>query len=307
MDGEATFTCTALGETQCTFTGLHPDTRYNITVAACSVVTEECFSAWVPHITASTLPTDINQMHVYDITPTSFKVSWGSSQVPMESPIVEYHYFAMAADGEITINCTARYETHCILRGLHPDTLYNVTGVSCTIFTEECSPLSPAQITARTQPAAPAHFQVTDVTLTTVNASWMPSSAPLPVTTQPADLNQMQVSDITPTSFRVSWGPSRIPSEDPFVEHHYSATAAEGENTFKCTASYGTHCILRGLHPDTLYNVTGVSCTIFTEDCSPLSPAMITARTQPAGMHRPHTLSFEASGRCTLAFLLAHL
>ncbi|VDK39180.1 unnamed protein product [Dibothriocephalus latus] len=186
-------------------------------------------------------------MQIFDIKPTSFKVSWGPPQIPSESSFVEYQYFATATDGEITSNCTTRYDVHCIINGLRPDTLYNVTGVSCDLEKEECSPLLSAPITARTQPAAPKHIQATVLTATSVN---------------------------------VSWAPSPTPDDSGSGKRRVIVTATGGESISRCTTFDETHCRLTGLNPDTRYSITVVACSAVTSECSTSMEAPIFVTTQ---------------------------
>ncbi|VDN11424.1 unnamed protein product [Dibothriocephalus latus] len=241
--------CTSFDGAHCMLTGMHPDTVYNIYVVACSVVTVQCSLPSEVPITVKTLPTALNNLQVSDITSVSFTVARPTSEGIKENTTVKYHYFATTADGaNIVSNCTIISETQCILAGLHPDTLYNITRVTCSILTEECTPALIAPISVRTYPAAPTHIQVTDLTETRVNVSW----------TWPPGVHTSQI---------------------------IVATAMTEEIVADCASFHEAHCMLIGLHPDTAYNITVVACSVATVQCSPPSLVRITVKTLPAGLH----------------------
>ncbi|BHF82885.1 hypothetical protein SprV_0802602400 [Sparganum proliferum] len=256
-DGDRMFNCTSLDEAHCILTGLHPDTVYNITVAACSVSTGECTLSSVEPIEIRTRPAAPTHIHVSDRTSSSVNVSWTPSRGANDTGSASsVHFIVTAADGDRMFNCTSLDEAHCILTGLHPDTVYNITVAACSVSTGECTLSSVEPIEIRTRPAAPTHIHVSDRTSSSVNVSWTPSRG----------------ANDTGSASSV----------------HFIVTAADGDRMFNCTSLDEAHCILTGLHPDTVYNITVAACSVSTGECTLSSVEPIEIRTRPAAPTHIH-------------------
>ncbi|VDM01854.1 unnamed protein product [Schistocephalus solidus] len=133
MGADSTVNCTTLRESHCILTGLHPDTMYNITVAVCSVVTEECISSSVPPITMSTRPEAPHLTAVDELGINSVRISWQQMLGGPYRGVV-----TLQPEGDVqggshscSVNSSAA-SASCLVNSLQPNSAYSATVKICS-------------------------------------------------------------------------------------------------------------------------------------------------------------------------------